>query len=50
MFKTPVNDEDTRKQVVLEKLSRYQSDPFDCSAGYDILRYAKMGWLTVKVE
>jgi len=33
-----------------EALRRYADNEGDCSAGFDILRYARMGYLKVEVK
>jgi hypothetical protein len=42
-----MNNNDYYKKRVTVALDRYKESAFDCSAGYDILRYASQGLLQV---
>lgn len=40
-------NEEMWKEKVETALSRYAADIYDISAGYDVLRYAKLGYLAI---
>jgi len=42
--------DDNREASVEKSLQDYTNNIMDCSAGYNILRYARQGLLTYKVQ